>query len=85
MELPRFVAVRQRVVYATKYESTLNGIEREQVECHADNEEDDELDVEDELHKGDELILESTAAAAERPRQFAAVNESLAAAELGTS
>jgi hypothetical protein len=78
-ELPRFVSRVRHMFTPQEIRTHFARIERERRDCNADIEEDDALD------KEDELILESTAAAAERVGQFATIRELLTAAELGTS
>jgi hypothetical protein len=80
-ELPRFVAYVRGLFTPQEMRTHLARIEREQNEYDAgdNNEEDNELDEED------ELMRKSPAAAAERTRQFANINELLTTEELGTS
>jgi hypothetical protein len=78
-ELLRFVSRVRRMFTLQEVRTHLARIEREQREYDLDIGEDDELQEED------ELIRESPAAAAERARQFATIEELLTAAKRGTS
>jgi hypothetical protein len=84
-ELPRFVARVRDLFTVEEMRTHLSRIEHEQREYDASIEECDEFDDEDEQQEEHALGLESSAAAAERARQFATIAELLTAAELGTS
>jgi hypothetical protein len=84
-ELPRFVASVRDLFTVEEMRTHLSRIECEQREYGASIEERDEFDDQDEQQEEHALGLESSAAAAERARQFATIAELLTAAELGTS
>ena len=82
-ELPRFVARVRDLFTVEEMRTHLSRIE--QRGYNASIEERDEFDDEDEQQEEHALCLESSAAAAERARQFATIAELLTAAELGSS
>jgi hypothetical protein len=84
-ELPRFVAHVRDLFTVDEMRTHLDRTECEQREYDAYIEERDEFDDEDEQQEEHPLSFESSAAAAERARQFATIAELLTAAELGTS
>jgi hypothetical protein len=84
-ELPRFLARVRGLFTPRDIRTQLDRIGRERREYDAYIEQLDESDEEDEQQAENELISESSAAAAERVRQFANITELLIAAALGTS
>jgi len=80
-ELPRFVVYVRGLFTPQEMQTHFARIEREQTEYADENDDEEDYEFDDD----DELIRESPAAAAERPRQFAIIKELLTAAELGTS
>jgi hypothetical protein len=84
-ELPRFVARVRDLFTVEEMRMHLNRIESERREYDASIKERDDFDDEDEQEEERALGLESSAATAERARQFATIAELLTAAELGTS
>jgi hypothetical protein len=83
-ELPRFVARVRGLFTVEEMRTHLNRIECEPQEYDTCIRERHGFDDEDEQEE-DALSLGSSAAAAERARQFATIAELLTAAELGTS
>jgi hypothetical protein len=84
-ELPRFVARVRDLFTVEEMRTHLSRIECEQREYDASIEKRAEFDDEDEQQEEHALGLESSAATAERARQFATIAELLIAGELGTS